>query len=223
MSIQEWAEREVNSEIAKCEDGYTVEGLKSALKAYKSLCEDGHSGMSFSITRHFLTKLMNSQPLSPIVDEDFFSEVAKDSIGQTKEYLKERGLKSDIQCPRMSSLFREETLEGIVSYHDIDRAYCINVENERNTFSCWLTQIIDEKFPITMPYSPKLSKYKIYVYEFLCDKSNGAYDHQGIQKIVTPEGETIEIDDWFFKEGEDQWIKQTKEEFFRDMETRIDL
>ena len=73
---------------------------------------------------------MEGQPLTPITDEDFFikANCREAQSLETPEYLKERGLKSSIQCPRMSSLFREETLEGKVSYHDIDRAYYINIE-----------------------------------------------------------------------------------------------
>lgn len=48
MSMHDWANREV--EIAKKqENGFTYGEMcyDSALKAYLSLCEDGHSGMSF--------------------------------------------------------------------------------------------------------------------------------------------------------------------------------
>ena len=60
MSMIDWAEYE--TEIAckreksskdKGEFDYDGACYKSALKAYKSLCEDGHSGMSFEYTKTF--------------------------------------------------------------------------------------------------------------------------------------------------------------------------
>ena len=63
----EWAKREV--EIA-CKrenpdwDGesfdYGCSCYQSALKAYKSLCEDGHSGYSFGATRNILKQTENN-------------------------------------------------------------------------------------------------------------------------------------------------------------------
>ena len=61
-----------------------------------------------------------------ITDEDFFTDNSHKL--ESSEYLMKRGLKSSIQCPRMSSLFREETLDGKVIYHDIDRFYYINID-----------------------------------------------------------------------------------------------
>ena len=84
---------------------------KSALKAYKSLVEDEHSGMSFSFTRDILERLMRHEPLTPITDDDFKGG----SLIYSDEDLASMGLKSEIQCPRMSSLFRKETVDGKVT------------------------------------------------------------------------------------------------------------
>lgn len=79
--MTKWAEREI---AAACKrenpnwDGksfdYGCSCYQSALKAYKSLMDDGHSGYSFSITKNILKKLLDEIPLSPITDEDFFSD-----------------------------------------------------------------------------------------------------------------------------------------------------
>ena len=117
----QWAEQECRIACKKENPDYNFDSddfdygcscYKSALKAYKSLMEDGHSGASWNFTKRILERLMDNQPLTPITDDDFFingEEVAKLN---DSEYLKERGLKSDIQCPRMSSLFRKEYSPG---------------------------------------------------------------------------------------------------------------
>ena len=181
MNMTEWAEREI---AAACKrenpnwDGksfdYGCSCYQSALKAYKSLMEDGHSGFSFSMTRNILKKLLDEIPLSPITDEDFFGD--KYECLKSDESLKECGLKSRIQCPRRSSLFREEDLEGNVKYRDIDRCYCGNAEKPSDTFSSSIDKFIDELYPITMPYVPSSTPFIIYVREWLTNKAHGDFD-----------------------------------------------
>ena len=117
MSMYDWAEQECRIACKKenpdfnfdSEDfDYGCSCYKSALKAYKSLCEDAHSGASFNFTRIILERLMDGQPLTPITDEDFFIVRPKYPI-ESDKWLAEHGLKSEIQCPRMSGLFRRET------------------------------------------------------------------------------------------------------------------
>ena len=185
MSMTQWAEREV---AAACKrenpnwDGksfdYGCSCYQSALKAYKSLMEDGHSGFSFSMTRNILKKLLDEIPLSPITDDDFFGD--KYESLESDKNLKSRGLKSHIQCPRRSSLFREEDLEGNVRYRDIERYYCINAENPSDTFSSSIDNFIDKLYPITMPYVPSSEQFKVYVKYWLTDKSHGDFDVQEI-------------------------------------------
>ena len=126
MTTEEWAEKEI--EIACKKENPNWDGksfdygcacYQSALKAYKSLCEDDHSGFSFDLTKNILIRLMNGLPLKPITDEDFTS--VEPEIRESPKYLKEHGLKSSLQCPRMSGLFREETLDGKITYSNVDR------------------------------------------------------------------------------------------------------
>lgn len=194
MSMTEWAEREI---AAACKrenpnwDGksfdYGCSCYQSALKAYKSLMEDGHSGFSFSMTRNILKKLLDEIPLSPITDDDFFGD--KYECLESDESLKARGLKSHIQCPRRSSLFREEDLEGNVKYTDIDRCYCIDAERPSNTFSSSIDKFIDELYPITMPYTPSATPFKVYVREWLTDKAHGDFDVVEIIGYKDPQGQ----------------------------------
>ena len=226
MSMYNWAEQECRIACKKenpdfnfdSEDfDYGCSCYKSALKAYKSLCEDEHSGASFNFTRMILERLMEGQPLTPITDEDFKGEGSIFS----DEYLTSRGLKSEIQCPRMSSLFRRETLDGKVSYSDNNRAYCINIENPSVTFSSAKDQVVDEFFPITMPYMPEEGKYKVYCQTFLTDKKNGDFDTQAILYFITPDGKRVDVNR-YQTEKDGKMVDITKEEYESLLEKRID-
>lgn len=206
--MKNWAENEVkiacereNPDWNGKSFDYGCSCYKSALKAYNSLLSDGHSGFSFSITRNILIRLMNNLPLSPINEEDF-----KD--GQT-------------QCPRMSSLFLHKDSNGNISYSDIGRTYCININDENDTFTNGAaTKIVNKLYPITMPYFPKVNKFKVYVEYFLTDKKNGAFDTQGFLYLITPEGEKVDLN-IFQCEIMGELINISKEEYEKRKLTKI--
>ena len=225
--MYDWAEQECrlackkenpNFDFDSDDFDYGCSCYKSALKAYKSLAEDGHSGMSFSFTRDILERLMRHEPLTPITDDDF-----KDgSLIYSDEDLASMGLKSEIQCPRMSSLFRKETVDGKVTYCDVNRAYSINVETPSDTFSCGReTNIVDEMFPIKMPYLPEKEEYKVYIQTFLADKKNGDFDTQGILYLITPEGKRIDINR-YYTEKAGKMVEISKDEYDELLTNRLD-
>ena len=72
-----WAEREVaiacEKENPNKKDGEFDCGCacyESALKAFKSLCDDCHSGFSIKMTQVILNSLIDGKPLTPIEDMD---------------------------------------------------------------------------------------------------------------------------------------------------------
>jgi hypothetical protein len=205
MSMQTWAEKEI--EIA-CKLEREASGVKnddwdygcacyeSALKAYKSLMSDGHSGFSIGLTKHILNRLIDGKPLTPIEDTE---DVWDDIIDRNDEegYI-------CFQCRRMSSLFKYVYADGTVEYKDVNRYYCVNINNTEVAYYSGLVQrIIDEMFPITMPYFPG-KPIKVYCEDFLTDRKNGDFDTVGIFYAIKPDGEKIEINR-FFKESEDGW------------------
>lgn len=209
MSMTEWAEREI---AAACKrenpnwDGksfdYGCSCYQSALKAYKSLMEDGHSGFSFNMTTKILKKLLDEIPLSPIRDSDFFINKGKSIRSlESDESLRKRGLKSSIQCPRRSSLFRKEDLEGNVRYIDIERYYCINAENPSDTFSSSIGNFIDKLYPITMPYMPSSERFKVYVKYWLTDKSHGCFDVQEVIGYKDQQGQWHDYSELIYDDG----------------------
>ena len=230
-----WAENEVRLACKRENPNYDFDSpesednfdygcacYKSALKAYNALCEDGHSGYSWSETVKILNDLCNNRPLTLIRDEDFFFGWPDKKCHpiESEEYLKKQGLKSNLQCPRMCSLFRQETLDGKVSYHDVDRYIHINIECPSDTYHSCGT-IIDEMFPISMPYMPKQKKYEIYEQTFLANPDNGDYDTKGIIYIKTPEGEKIDIGK-YYTEVNNNWKEITRQEYDKLLEKRID-
>ena len=207
MSLKDWAKREV--EIA-CKrenpnwDGksfdYGCSCYMSALKAFESLCEDGHSGYSFSVTRRILEKLLYNRPLTPITDEDFANQT---SIYEDKE---------EYQCPRMSSLFKTVYKDGSVEYSDVDRAYSFDAEFPDDTFTCGFdTNFLDKLIPITLPYNGTSTKYKIKVQRF--DTKDGV-EYRAILSITDPDGKVIPVDK-YYRLGDKYSEHQTiaKEEF----------
>lgn len=224
--MTDWAEQECriackrenpNFDFDSDEFDYGCSCYKSALKAYRSLCDDGHSGMSFSFTRNILKRLLDGIPLTPITEDDF--DVKDDKYSD--EWLQSQGLKSDTQCRRMSSFFRLEKYDGTVTYLDIDRYYMVNIEDPSDTFHSsarWL----DEMFPITLPYMPKQGKYEIYVQTFLVDERNGDFDTRGTIYMITPDGEKIQINRYETTGADGKWHRITREEYDRLLEKRID-
>ena len=214
MCMDSWAEREVeilkskNKPDSDEEFDYVGECAESALRAYKSLMSDGHSGMSISITAGILNKLIKGQALTSIEDtEDAWNE----SGGYCDE---EKGIKH-YQSNRMSSLFKDVYPDGTVKYSDIDRVTGINMADPDITYtSGTLRAIVDEMFPITMPYSPKSKSYKIYTEDFLTDRSKGDYDTVGYLYMITPEGEKIELNKFYHEFNRYEEMKEiTKEEY----------
>lgn len=185
MSMSEWARREVEiackREAPDRKDGewdYGCSCYVSALKAYESLMNDGHSGMSFGFTANILKRLLESKPLTPIEDTpDVWYECMGWDDG-VKHY----------QCNRMTSLFKDIYPDGTVKYHDTERYYCKDFVSG-NTFHSGLeARLIDELYPITMPYDPPMGYYVVTVKELLTDRKNGDFDTKAIMSIKTPDG-----------------------------------
>lgn len=178
MSMLEWAKKEVeiackreNPDKKEGEFDYGCACYESALKAFESLCEDGHSGMSIGFTKNILNWLIDGKPLTPIEDTDDI----------WKEHPRSKDLPYiTFQCKRMSSLFKYVYNDGHVKYTDVDRYYCRDIDNPNASYTSGLvTRMVDEMFPITMPYSPGPSII-VFCDDFLTDRKHGDFDTVGI-------------------------------------------
>lgn len=215
MSMTTWAENEIKLACKKENpdwDGksfdYGCNCYQSALKAYKSLCEDRHSGFSFNATKNILIRLINSLPLTPIEDtEDVWCGVDIQS-----EY-------SMYQCSRMCSLFKYVYKDGTVKYHDVDRVVAID-ENGLG-YSGSVCNIVDEMFPIKMPYYPTVGKYKLYTREFLAKgfiNDDTDFNTRAVLYCIKPDGERIEINRYFADGEGNKMVEITHEEYLERLE-----
>lgn len=217
MSMIDWAENEVRLACERERDGspedewiYGVECYKSALKAYKSICEDEHSGCSFGITVSILNRLCRGEPLTPIFDTpDIWNELSC----KPNEY----------QCKRAYNLFKTVDDNGNASYHDVDRVLCVNINNENDVYRCGLvSNLMDEIYPIEMPYCQ--DKFKVYCEEFLADENNGDFDTVGIFYAVDtrcPE-KRIEINRFYKESNNDIGFEEISKEEYEARKSQVE-
>lgn len=211
MNMTEWAEKEVEIACEKERAGqdpsewdYGVACYESALKAYKSLMEDGHSGMSISIAKRILNNLIDGNPLTPIEDTpDVWHErcVFKDEVVE------------NYQCSRMSSLFKYVYKDGTVKYSDLRRVYCVDKDNPDLSYTNGIaTHLIDELYPITMPYIPG-ERFKVTCEDFLVDPKNGDFDTKGILYLDRKDG-TREFINKYYKETDTGFVEIDISEYY---------
>lgn len=210
MSMSEWAKREV--EIACKRENPNRKGeewdygcacYESALKAYLSLIEDGHSNISFGFTRNILIRLMDGLPLTPIEDKPEEWNLVYEEEDGTKAY----------QCRRMSSLFKHVHPNETVAYSRTDDYYCKDVNTSMTYSGGGAREIIDRYAkPITFPYSPKSGKYVLTTSEYLTDRKNGDFDTKAYLTLTTPEGEKFEVNE-YYGEVDGKWKQIGLSEF----------
>lgn len=220
--MEKWAENEVRLAIEReqaadredCEKrgkkynpkdfSYGGEIYRSALRAYKSLLKDGHSGMSWAFTTGVLTRMMKNLPLTPLtgVDDEWIECGIRNADGVV-----------DYQNCRKSSLFKHIHPDGTVTYNDVDRVVCVDAEDKGDTHHFGLcTSVVDELFPITFPYSPDSKPFKVVDRIFDSNGKRGEFDTVGILRVECPDGE-VKLVDRYYKEGEKEWIAIGKDEF----------
>ena len=206
-----WAKKEVElackRENPNRKDGefdYGCACYESALKAFQSLLEDKHSGFSIGITKRILNRLIDGKVLTPVEDTP--------DIWETLTWHRE-GITEHYQCKRMSALFKDVYADGTVKYRDIDRVKCVDMNNPNIVFgNGFISNIIDEMYPITMPYFPPDKPFRVYREDFLSDPKNGDYDTMGIFYVITPRDERVEINR-FFTEGGGSFKEISGEEY----------
>ena len=209
--MKNWAEKEIEIACAReralndnrNEWDYGCACYESALKAYKSLMEDGHSGFSIGITKNILVRLIEGKPLTPIEDTPDIWDI------------RDRDDRELYQCSRMSSLFKTVHKDGSITYSDVDRVRVTYAANPDTQWSSGMvTRIIDEMFPITMPYMPASKPYIVHAEDFLVDPANGDYDTTGYLYAICPDGEKcVEINRYFAEKEPHKWTEIGFEEY----------
>lgn len=177
---------------------------ESAFKAFISLCDDGHSGASFGLTKKILERLMDGRPLTPIEDiPENWNEGCSRNEGEYILY----------QCSRMSSLFKDVCTDGTVKYHDANRV--VGVSPSGGCYHAgYLNKFINGLYPIIMPYSGEKKPYYIYTEDYISDSKHGDFDTVALLFMTTPDGEKIDIHK-YLGETENGFEEISVEEFMK--------
>ena len=198
MTTEQWAKNEVAIAMDKERKAAEKEGTvgigyanacyQSALKAYQCMCEDDHSGMSWSITANILIRLLREAPLTAI-EEDEDCWTSKES------------LTGEDQCLRRFSLFRKKMPDGTYKYHDIELVCtCYAKKDHFCTCTSRKGDLIAEMFfgpLIKFPYYPPHDRYQVRMIEFdnLCDEHGNEICY--VISAKSPYGETKNIHDFY--------------------------
>ena len=212
MSTDIWAKREV--ELAKnealksgadnCSAHYICECLNSALKAFNSLREDGHSGASLEQMLMFLQRLVRGLPLTPINEDTTW---VKSSVSESGTIT--------YQCARMTSLFKDVDREGNITYSDVNRVVCVNKDDSHAPvwYNGFVSKIVNSIYPIKFPYYTSSDPIIAYVSEHTTSV-NEDFDTMCIDSVKLDNGETVELKK-FFKEdtNTNSWVEIDEEEY----------
>lgn len=214
MSMYEWAKKEVeiackkeNPERKEGEFDYGCACYQSALKAFKSLCDDGHSGMSIGITKNILNRMIDCKPLTPIEDTDDVWDHSCD-LENEKKY----------QCKRMGSLFKTVYDDGRIEYDDIDRIVCWDKNSDTSYYNGFVRKIASEYVKdISMPYIPPTKSMYVLTRDYLSDPKNGDLDTIAIYTLKVSDSESIYINRYFkYDDGIDKdFVEINYQEFLK--------
>ncbi len=210
-----WAEREIeyalkqyDSETEDAARGYFEMCCKSALKAFKSLLDDGHTGMSISVTKGILMRLIDCKPLSNIEDTDDVWNLVHTTEDGAKHY----------QCRRMSALFKEVDKEGNVRYSDNDRVICVDVNSKLTYRSGLAFNYVDSHYPITMPYYPADKPYLVYCEDFCMGhpEARGEYTHKALLYMTKPDGVQVDLNLYYRENDKGEMVAITGDQYTAD-------
>lgn len=215
MSMLKWAEQEVEYALkdALSTDDlsfvYYKSCLDSALKAFKSLCEDNHSGMSISFTKDILMRLIESKPLTEIDDtEDSWNKVAEREDGS-----------ECYQSKRMPSLFKNVDANGKVEYDDLDRCICKDINGCYTYHNGLASEYLNKNYPITMPYYPSDKPFIIYTEDFCLDRrpyAIGRYTYKALLSMKKPDGSKEDICQFYRENESGDMVKISRDEYRHD-------
>lgn len=220
MNMQIWAELEIDAACRRELDAsysnpadaeYGIACYRSALKAFNSLMEDGHSGASIQITRTILNRLIDREPLTPILGED-------DEWENVSQMGLRDGCITEYQNRRMSSLFKYVHEDGTVKYSDIQRVTCYesshdDVQGGVPFWNGFVNRIIDEVKPITLPYVPQ--HFKVYVTECLYEENGGDFDTIMVDYIVDADTQERTSIGRYFKQNPEthEWMEISNHQY----------
>lgn len=203
MKTITWAEKEVKLACQKETLNKNRACYKSALKAYKSLISDDPSGFNIRFTRHILSCLMDGKVLMPIedVDEDW-NFITRQADG-TCVY----------RSSRMDSLLKFIYPDGTVSFSDINRCTYVDIDTGSSYQDDLVLRVIDEMYPIIMPYYPDNNPIFVWGTDFIVDERSINSGTVGLFYAVMPSGEKVTINRYFKENGDGKTAEISEKEY----------
>lgn len=187
------------------EFSYGGEIYRSALRAFKSLLKDGHSGMSWSFTAGVLRRLMDHRPLTPLTGSyDEWVECGLCSPGHGK----------DFQNSRCTSVFKHVSEDGEATYSDVDAVIGVNADDPGDTHHMSLcSQAVYELHPIKFPYMPPSTPYKVTDRIFATNGKPGEFDTVAILSVTTPDGKVEAVNKYYKEDDSGHFVQIGKDEY----------
>lgn len=122
------------------------------------------------------------------------------------------------QIKEYNRLFKYVYADGTVKYRDVDRYHGVNINCPDAPYHSGLIDtVMDELYPITMPYMPADRAFKIYTEDFLVDPAKGDYVQNTYGIVITPSMDKVAINRYFkeapngFAEIDEAEYKERKE------------
>ena len=186
---------------------YAVECYRSALRVYETMAAEGHSGMSWSLTRQILNRLMEGKPLKGL---NSYPDRPEEWGERSNWIVDDSAVLNNIRYPALS--YRVNA-SGKAIYHDIDRWVFETPDHYRLSWhNGFLSNYLDEKFPIQFPYNPVTIHVRIE--EILTDPAHGDFNARRIIDFVDPEtGKTVKVDACF-EEVDGEWQEIGKKKWY---------
>lgn len=189
----EWAEREIELKEKSIPKDEINNAYKNALQAYCNTIEIFQKDPNyFYLSIGVLQELLFGECLTPIEDNDEDWILVRGIDGKKENKLiykskRKKGLEKHVTC-------YDSENNITTTYFDFQRAICFDVNTEASYTGGIGFKVLNEMFPITMPYEPDTNKIIIYTENFkYYNDSNGDADTFGVLYFKMPNGELKKV------------------------------
>lgn len=183
--------REVQLALSRCESTPDLARsiYDSALGAYAAVLQGDHSGYSWEVTRSVVDRMLKELALTPVLDEDFVDVKGEEPVTTF----------------RQSGIYKRLKHDGSITYTDHKRVVGVDIDTGGHFTSSLIREVVDEMFPIEMPYYTPGTPYRVYVRTY-CDKGfpddHHDFNREWLSHVVTPSGECVTINrTWVHESG----------------------
>lgn len=195
MTKKTWEESEIEL-FKQNNNDYYKNCADCAFYVYETMIDDEHNGETLNTTFKILQRLVRRLPLTPITKYDF-ENIEEEFIDKNNPNVK------IYRCPRMSSLSKKVSDDNI-TYSDINRTIFVDEDTGQSWSNGLSNEIVDSKFPITLPYNPSVEKFKVYGRDVYIDENGVDVSDQNpglcnriyFDYILTPDGKTVDLKYW---------------------------